>query len=123
MPVTRAMNCGSEIAISVCLNRFLVYLKLEVQACESKLSWNQAQRVVIRPLCLLCRGVLAREGDTKEEALKNVREAIELYLEPVEDDQVFTQGAETVDLRYDQNPEPSVRAGCQSNAAGRLASG
>jgi predicted RNase H-like HicB family nuclease len=24
------------------------------------------------------------EGDTKEEALKNIREAIELYLEPVE---------------------------------------
>jgi predicted RNase H-like HicB family nuclease len=38
------------------------------------------------------------EGDTKEEALKNVREAIELYLRPVEDDQVFTQGAETVEL-------------------------
>lgn len=26
------------------------------------------------------------EGDTKEKALKNIREAIELYLEPVEDD-------------------------------------
>ncbi|MDL1955872.1 MAG: type II toxin-antitoxin system HicB family antitoxin [Candidatus Desulfofervidus auxilii] len=26
------------------------------------------------------------EGDTKEEALKNIREAIELYFEPVEDD-------------------------------------
>jgi predicted RNase H-like HicB family nuclease len=26
------------------------------------------------------------EGDTKEEALKNIRKAIELYLEPVEDD-------------------------------------
>ena len=26
------------------------------------------------------------EGDTKEEALTNIREAIELYLEPVEDD-------------------------------------
>ncbi len=25
------------------------------------------------------------EGDTKEEASKNIREAIELYLEPVED--------------------------------------
>lgn len=25
------------------------------------------------------------EGDTREEALKNIREAIELYLEPVED--------------------------------------
>ncbi len=28
------------------------------------------------------------EGDTTEEALKNIREAIELYLEPVEDDWV-----------------------------------
>ena len=26
------------------------------------------------------------EGNTKEEALKNIQEAIELYLEPVEDD-------------------------------------
>lgn len=26
------------------------------------------------------------EGDTREEALRNVREAIALYLEPVEDD-------------------------------------
>lgn len=25
------------------------------------------------------------EGDTKEEALKNIQEAVELYLEPVED--------------------------------------
>jgi predicted RNase H-like HicB family nuclease len=38
------------------------------------------------------------EGDTKEEALKNIREAIELYLEPVEDDQVFPPNAETVEL-------------------------
>jgi predicted RNase H-like HicB family nuclease len=38
------------------------------------------------------------EGDTKEEVLKNIREAIELYLEPVEDDQVFGQNAEMVEL-------------------------
>ena len=38
------------------------------------------------------------EGDTKEEALENIREAIELYLEPVEDDQVFAQNAEMVEL-------------------------
>jgi predicted RNase H-like HicB family nuclease len=38
------------------------------------------------------------EGDTKDEALKNIREAIELYLEPVEDDQVFAQDAEMVEL-------------------------
>jgi predicted RNase H-like HicB family nuclease len=38
------------------------------------------------------------EGDTKEETLRNIREAIELYLEPVEDDQIATQNAEMVEL-------------------------
>jgi predicted RNase H-like HicB family nuclease len=33
------------------------------------------------------------EGETLEEALKNIREAIELYLEPVEDDLVIEQSA------------------------------
>jgi len=32
------------------------------------------------------------EGETLEEALKNIREAIELYLEPVEDDLVILEG-------------------------------
>ena len=38
------------------------------------------------------------EGDTKDEALRNIQEALELYLEPVEDDQIFTPNAETVEL-------------------------
>jgi predicted RNase H-like HicB family nuclease len=38
------------------------------------------------------------EGDTKEGALKNIREAIELYLEPVEDDQTFTPNAEMIEM-------------------------
>ena len=38
------------------------------------------------------------EGDTKEEALKNIREAIELYLEPVEDDTFKVLKAEEVEL-------------------------
>jgi predicted RNase H-like HicB family nuclease len=38
------------------------------------------------------------EGDTKQETLKNIREAIELYLEPVEDDQIMTDNAEMVEL-------------------------
>ena len=32
------------------------------------------------------------EGDTEEEALVNVREAIELYLEPVDDDWIAGEG-------------------------------
>ncbi len=36
------------------------------------------------------------EGDTIEEALKNIREALELYLEPVEDDLVSTMGEKTI---------------------------
>jgi len=38
------------------------------------------------------------EGDTKEEAIKNIKEAIELYLEPVEDDVSAMPGAEKMEL-------------------------
>ncbi len=38
------------------------------------------------------------EGDTKEEALKNIRKAIELYLEPVEDDTFKVANTEEVEL-------------------------
>jgi len=31
------------------------------------------------------------EGETKEKALKNIQEAIELYLEPVEDDWILDE--------------------------------
>ncbi|MDQ6661842.1 MAG: type II toxin-antitoxin system HicB family antitoxin [Chloroflexota bacterium] len=33
------------------------------------------------------------EGETSEEALENIRDAIELYLEPVEDDWVMEENA------------------------------
>jgi len=33
------------------------------------------------------------EGDTTDEALENIREAIELYLEPVEDGWIVEEGA------------------------------
>ncbi|GIK56271.1 MAG: type II toxin-antitoxin system HicB family antitoxin [Chloroflexi bacterium] len=32
------------------------------------------------------------EGDTVDEAMENIREAIELYLEPVEDDWIAIEG-------------------------------
>ncbi len=32
------------------------------------------------------------EGNTREETLRNIKEAITLYLEPVEDDFLFTDG-------------------------------
>lgn len=38
------------------------------------------------------------EGDTREEALENIREAIALYLEPVEDDGIFSDAAEQVEI-------------------------
>jgi predicted RNase H-like HicB family nuclease len=38
------------------------------------------------------------EGESREEAIRNIREAIELYLEPVEDDQIFSPGAELMEL-------------------------
>ncbi len=38
------------------------------------------------------------EGDTREEALQNIQEAIELYLETVDDDLNFGQHAEVLDI-------------------------
>jgi len=38
------------------------------------------------------------EGSTREEALENIREAIQLYLEPVEDDLVPQSEAELLEL-------------------------
>ena len=38
------------------------------------------------------------EGDGKEDAIQNIREAIELYLEPVEDDLALSPEAEQIEL-------------------------
>ena len=38
------------------------------------------------------------EGDSAEEAMANIREAIELYLEPVDDDLAGKEGAEIHEL-------------------------
>jgi predicted RNase H-like HicB family nuclease len=38
------------------------------------------------------------EGESKEKAIKNIREAIELYLEPVEDDLTLSAEAEEIEL-------------------------
>ena len=38
------------------------------------------------------------EGETREEALANIREAVLLYLEPVDDDSVFDERAEIVEV-------------------------
>ncbi len=38
------------------------------------------------------------EGDTREEALANIKEAIQLYVEPVEDDLSASVGADIVEI-------------------------
>jgi predicted RNase H-like HicB family nuclease len=38
------------------------------------------------------------EGDTKEQALANIKEAIELYLEPVDDDLTFSSDTEITEI-------------------------
>jgi predicted RNase H-like HicB family nuclease len=38
------------------------------------------------------------EGNTKDEAVKNIKEAIGLYLEPVDDEMVLKEGVETQEL-------------------------
>ncbi len=38
------------------------------------------------------------EGETKDEAMSNIREAIELYLESVEDDWAYSSNSELAEL-------------------------
>jgi predicted RNase H-like HicB family nuclease len=38
------------------------------------------------------------EGDTKEEAITNIKEAIELYVEPVEDDYTVSPDTEIMEI-------------------------
>lgn len=38
------------------------------------------------------------EGDSREAALENIKAAIELYLEPVDDDEGLQEGAEHLDI-------------------------
>ena len=38
------------------------------------------------------------EGNNREEAIKNIREAIELYLESVEDDSTFSPKSEQTEI-------------------------
>ena len=38
------------------------------------------------------------EGETRDEAIANIREAIELYLEPVEDDYIPDDNEEVLEL-------------------------
>jgi predicted RNase H-like HicB family nuclease len=38
------------------------------------------------------------EGDTREAALANIQEAIQLYLEPVDDDATISPDAEVVEI-------------------------
>lgn len=38
------------------------------------------------------------EGATREDAIKNIHEAVALYLEPVEDDEIFSPQAETLQI-------------------------
>jgi predicted RNase H-like HicB family nuclease len=38
------------------------------------------------------------EGNSKEEAIQNIKEAVELYLESVEDDGIFPVDSEIIEL-------------------------
>nr|MDA3917408.1 type II toxin-antitoxin system HicB family antitoxin [Deltaproteobacteria bacterium] len=38
------------------------------------------------------------EGESREQALENIKEAIHLYLEPIEDDQTFYEGSEELEI-------------------------
>ena len=48
-------------------------------------------------ICAIIAGCIS-EGETRDEAVANIREAIELYLEPVEDDYIIQGDAEVLEL-------------------------
>jgi predicted RNase H-like HicB family nuclease len=48
------------------------------------------------------------EGDTREEALANVQEAIALYLEPIEDDRDFAPTRKSWKSPFEQSPQPEL---------------
>jgi len=61
-------------------------------------------KIVLEPVkrgiycfCPFSTGCIS-EGDSREEALTNIKEAIKLYLEPTEDDHILKDKAETVEL-------------------------
>ena len=63
-------------------------VKVVLEACE---EGGYTVYVPSLPGCI-------SEGDTREDALANIREAIELYLEPVEDDYILQNDAEVLEL-------------------------
>ena len=63
-------------------------IKVVLEACE---EGGYTVYVPSLPGCI-------SEGDTRDEALTNIREAIELYLEPVEDDYILQDGGEVLEL-------------------------
>jgi len=65
-------------------------MKLMVQL-ESSEEGGYTATVPALPGCI-------SEGDTREEALSNIREAISLYLESIEDDAVIPSTTEQIEI-------------------------
>lgn len=38
------------------------------------------------------------EGETREEAISNIKEAVQIYLEPIEDDLTFSPRSESIEV-------------------------
>jgi predicted RNase H-like HicB family nuclease len=65
-------------------------MKLKVILEPSEEGWYTAY-VPSLPGCI-------SEGDSKKEALENIKEAIELYIEPVVDDMNIVPGTEILEI-------------------------
>jgi len=100
----KLLNFHRKNSLTVCLN--------SVKCCTwwmlcnvDKRYRNMNLRVILEPseeggytaIVPSLPGCLS-EGDTREEALKNIREAIELYLESVEDDSSFAVDSEQLEI-------------------------
>ncbi len=56
------------------------------------------------------------EGNSREEAIENIREAIELYLEPVEDEQILSGN---IQIDYSSSQSGQAVHSCPHSQAGK----
>lgn len=79
-----------ELVISLELKKCGTKMRLKI-VLEPSDEGGYTAYVPVLPGCI-------SEGDSKEEAIKNIREAIELYLEPVDDDFIPPEKAGILEL-------------------------
>ncbi|MCP4201257.1 MAG: type II toxin-antitoxin system HicB family antitoxin [bacterium] len=85
---TIQVPCSSQALMSLLVRAYVMKLKIVLEPSE---EGGYTAYVPTLPGCI-------SEGDTAEEAMDNIRETIELYLEPVDDDLAGKEGLQVHEL-------------------------